>query len=260
MPNNQKLRLFMKRIVRELYIKLLRSRLSNELTKQRIKLLLWDVYGYCNIFGFRKLSFRRKLWLIRKCILVDWNIPHVHKACEIVPALKVISENPKAGDEVLVEAGVWLGGVTAKMSLLAELFGYRLYVFDSFEGAPPESLKSPEANYYVGSLEQVKRNVTTYGNIAPCIFIKGWFTDVFEDFDEKVKVAFLDCEKLEPTKEALEGIVPNVVSGGFVYIHDYQHRDIREMINSQEFWDSLGVSFPEIRKLKRNPVELKIKN
>ncbi|HLT27990.1 MAG TPA: TylF/MycF/NovP-related O-methyltransferase, partial [Zeimonas sp.] len=37
---------------------------------------------------------------------------------------------------MLVEAGCFKGGSTAKLSLLAELAGRELVVFDSFEGLP----------------------------------------------------------------------------------------------------------------------------
>ena len=246
----------MKSLIRQLYIKTLRSKISDELTKQRLKLLLWDMFVYYELMGIKSLSRGKRLWLIWKCLLIDWNIQHVHKPCEVVPAMKAIAKNKRQHDEIVLEAGAWMGGMTAKLSLVAGLFNYPLYVFDSFEGAYPEQLKDAEENYYVGPLEEVKENTRKYGNLDVCIFVKGWFSDTLKGFDKKVKLAYLDCEKLQPTKEVLEAIAPNIMKGGEIYVHDYQKKDIREMINSDEFWKGIDVSKPYIVKLKRNPVKL----
>ena len=92
-------------------------------------------------------------------------------------------------DGPILELGCYKGGSTAKLSLLCRLTGRKLYAFDSFEGLPPPTSIDLKHKYmswvyerkhveysesaYAGSLDEVKKNVKTYGEISNCEFIKG---------------------------------------------------------------------------------------
>ena len=131
---------------------------------------------------------------------------------------------------VVVEAGCFKGGSTAKFSLIANLTGRELMVFDSFEGLPDNTEPHTEdvagnpiwfgAGNYAGALEEVKANITRYGRIDCCRFIKGWFDDTLPTFKEPVAAAYLDVDLASSTATCIRYLYPIVMPGGFLASQD----------------------------------------
>ena len=90
-------------------------------------------------------------------------------------------ELPPGVEGAVVECGCWKGGTTTNLSVICDIVGRDLIVYDSFEGLPaPEALDQmkPEVQgTFRGDLEVVQDNVRTYGEIDRCQFRKGWFRD-----------------------------------------------------------------------------------
>jgi len=142
-----------------------------------------------------------------------------------------------------VECGVARGGCSAIMALIAKDEGkYRsVWMFDSFEGLPPQSDKDGvqkptrhndrRANdlaegYCLGTYDEVyKWFVNELGLSFNSIFmIKGWFQDTLPKYKESIgpiAVLRLDGDWYESTKCCLENLYGNVVKGGYVIIDDY---------------------------------------
>ena len=64
----------------------------------------------------------------------------------------------------MVECGCFLGGSTANLSLVCDIVGRELIVYDSFEGLPPPEAddkyaKAEATGFLRAELELVKRNV-----------------------------------------------------------------------------------------------------
>lgn len=249
----------MREKARKFYIKYIRTRLKNDMQKQRTKMLLWDMYYYRKILGFKNISFADKAKLIAQCIKVDWNIQHAHKPCEIVDVMEAIAAQKNTTNSIVVEAGCWKGGSTAKFSIICNMMGYKLHVYDSFEGVEVGDINSEDAKHeslfygtYVGPIDMVKNNIAKYGVLDSCVFIKGFFADSMKDFNHKVKVAYIDCDLAKGTKEVIEAILPNLVPSARIFSQDYHIKTINTMLNSQEFWNSLNVATPTVKKLNRN--------
>ena len=84
--------------------------------------------------------------------------------------------------ELMVEAGCWRGGSTAKFSLLCQMLGYRLAVFDSFKGVEPLTEEEKGKGYdfsgeYAATKALVMDNVARYGAPGSCSFHQGWFSE-----------------------------------------------------------------------------------
>src|ERR1017187_712348 len=116
---------------------------------------------------------------------------------------------------VVAEFGSFKGMSAASLSLACKLVGRRLVCFDSYEGLPaPEEevthIDDGRAVPYAegqlkGTLEEVNRNVTRFGDISVCEFVKGYFEDslpkrhderyclIFEDADLPSSVATVIC-------------------------------------------------------------------
>ena len=107
-------------------------------------------------------------------------------------------------EENLRLSRVLKGSSTAKFSIAAGLVGRQLVVFDSFRGLPAHnedhgmSIEGREVIFqegdFSGSLEEVRHNVTTYGDIDACTFVPGWFEDTMKNCPSPVAAAYLDVD------------------------------------------------------------------
>lgn len=245
----------MKKQIHKFYKRHIRKHISDELTKQRLKLLLWDIFGYTGVFTFKNISFIQKLQLLRKFLKLDWNVIHAHKPAELVPIFKDILDRKGDGTSVVVEAGCWNGGSTAKYSLVCRLANYPLHVYDSFEGVEPGDEAHEEAFFYgtyAGPLELVKANVEKYGSIEVCTFHKGFFIDSMKDFNYKTYVVYIDCDLSKGTLEVLQATYPHLISGAKVYSQDYHIPSIKEMLHQDATWASMQMPKPNITHIVRN--------
>jgi O-methyltransferase len=171
----------MKKLIRKLYIRCIRSHISSALHLQRIK-LLWYIWGYWPILFLKNASLANKLRLLRKFLRVDWYVPHEHQPCEIASITRVIAERRSRNGEAMVEAGCYKGGSSCKFSIVCSMFGYRLHIYDSFEGVEELSpeIRAKDYDYsgqYAAAESEVRENLQKYGDISVCMIHKGWFCD-----------------------------------------------------------------------------------
>ena len=146
----------------------------------------------------------------------------LHTQAETTAVVRAILDAPTAIPGVIVEAGCFKGGSTAKLSIAAKMAGRQLMVFDSFEGLPEVS---PEESYlhagaFAGTLAEVRANVDQYGEIATCTFIKGWFHETLPQFHTPVVAAFVDVDLRDSVKTCLEHLYPLLIPGGSIFSHD----------------------------------------
>lgn len=133
---------------------------------------------------------------------------------------------------VIVECGVWKGGMIAAISEIIKDNKY--YLFDSFEGLP----KAKEIDGKAAIKWQINKQSKLYfdnckasvndAEIAMKLakakdyeIQKGWFKDTLYKFNEKIAVLRLDGDWYESTTECLENLFDKVVKGGVIIIDDY---------------------------------------
>jgi len=140
-------------------------------------------------------------------------------------------------DGVVVECGVWRGGMIAG---IASLIGKKkhYYLFDSFEGLPPvDSIDGDEAYKW-----QSDKNSPSYfdnckaemnfadaamkmalGDSTNFQIIKGWFIDTInsDSIKDSIAILRLDGDWYESTMICLVNFFPKVVTGGLIIIDDY---------------------------------------
>jgi len=159
---------------------------------------------------------------------------------------------------VVVEAGCFKGGSTAKFSLIAEIADRDLMVFDSFQGIPENTephekdLSGNPANFkagsYAGSIDEVKANVARYGRINRCKFVPGWFEETMPHFKEPIAAAYLDVDLASSTATCLRYIYPLVVPGGFLASQDGHLPLVLDVL--REWQSSNDVAFQGLGKTK----------
>lgn len=142
---------------------------------------------------------------------------------------------------MIVEAGCWKGGTTANLSLVADIVGRDLVVYDSFEGLPAPSEGDRWApamgeGAFRGGLEEVRANVARCGVVERCQFRKGWFSDTLAGHTEPIVAAFLDVDYQASLHECVLGLWPHLVDRGYMFIDEYTRLDYCALFFSERFW------------------------
>ena len=206
------------------------------------------------------LGFRRRLELARRMARAHENISCKHTHAEMIEIVRAILALPADLEGCLVEAGCYKGGSTAKLSIVAGIVGRRLVVFDSFEGIPRHdeehgySIRGERAVFregaYRGELEEVEENVSRWGEIGSCEFVKGWFDDTMPGFDRDIAIAFLDVDLASSTRTCLRYLYPRLVPGGRIFSHDGHLPLCIEVFRDEALWREIrGSGRPRIEGL-----------
>jgi O-methyltransferase len=188
--------------------------------------------------------------LRNRYLRAHFGIHCVHTHAEILEITNAILSMPSQVNGVVVEAGCFKGGSTAKLSIAAKFAKRKLVVFDSFAGLPDPKSSDRMKFYqgeYAGSLDEVRDNVKRYGEISACEFRKGWFSDTMPSFTEPVAVAFVDVDLSDSVQTCLKYLYPLVVPGGVIFSHDGHVPSCVAVMQDRSFWkDEVGVEAPLI--------------
>jgi len=163
-------------------------------------------------------------------------------------AVKLL-EIPPTTKGVVVECGCWLGGSTANLSLICEIVGRRLIVYDSFEGLPAAEPNDKYASplgegVFKGDLDIVKENVSRYGAIQSCDFRKGWFKQTLPGHREPIVLCFLDVDYQSSLQECVVHLWPHLTPRGYTFIDEYTRLDYCALFFSESFWKEHFNSVP----------------
>jgi hypothetical protein len=155
-------------------------------------------------------------------------------------AAKLLATSPKTKG-VVVECGCYLGGATANLSILCDLVGRDLIVYDSFEGLPPaeetDRYATPEGEGFLAApIDQVRANVAERGVIERCTFRKGWFDQTLPDHTEPVVLAFFDVDYQASLHTCVKELWPRLTKHGHVFIDEYVYVDYCALFFSESWW------------------------
>lgn len=156
-------------------------------------------------------------------------------------AVKLLEIPPEVTGDV-VECGCFRGGSTANLSLICEIAGRRLVVYDSFEGLPAAQRGDRYATaetegYLSASIDEVRDNVRRLGAVDVCEFRKGWFENTLPDHDSPVVLAFLDVDYQASLRDCVLNLWPHLTERGYVFIDEYMVLDYGALFFSEKFWD-----------------------
>ena len=193
------------------------------------------IHSSYNMTLFKKLRLGFKMF---------WNTTRIQTGTSykshLAMALKILETPPDVPGDI-VECGTWKGGCATNLSLVCKIVGRKLVIYDSFEGLPEADPKDREAKYYkegdyCGALEEVKSNITRYGEIDCCEFIKGWFNETMPGMDSPILLTFLDVDLEESLVTCVQHIWPNLVDQGYVFIDECVGTDYCAVFYSEKFW------------------------
>ena len=154
-------------------------------------------------------------------------------------AAKLLELPPEIKGAV-VECGSWLGGTTTNLSILCDIVGRDLIVYDSFEGLPaPEAadkMKPAVKGSFKGSLETVQDNIRKYGVIERCQFRKGWFKDTLPNHSEPIAFCFIDVDLKSSMHDCIVNLWPHLALQGYLFFDEYVHLHNCALFFSERFW------------------------
>ena len=146
---------------------------------------------------------------------------------------------------------------------MAHILGKKLHVFDSFEGLP-EAYQSDIKDFhmrrssewttewtqgrYAMNLEQVKKNIETYGELSACSFYKGWFHDTLtaENLPDKICLTFTDVDIASSARECLIALWPRLTDGGIYFSHDVGFIKVLHTLLDKDLWSTHFKEYPPI--------------
>ena len=119
----------------------------------------------------------------------------------------------------MAEVGVY----TAEFSKLFNRYfpERKLYLFDTFSGFDSSRDlvdESDTSRFQDTSVELVMGKMVNPENV---IIRKGYFPDTVDGLEEKFALVSLDCDLYNPILAGLKYFYPRLVSGGYIFIHDF---------------------------------------
>ena len=161
----------------------------------------------------------------------------------------------------VVECGCYAGGSTAKLSIIANLIRKKLIVFDSFEGLPvvdqyylrdmhcrrdEKWVTDWSAGRYEARLDEVKSNVTQYGEPSTSTFVKGWFSDTLtpDNLPKNIAFAFVDVDLANSARDCFSAIWPCLSDAGIYVTHDTSYIKVLQEIYNPELWQRFNSTPP----------------
>jgi hypothetical protein len=164
---------------------------------------------------------------------------------------------PRKVDGDVVECGSFKGGSAANLSLVCELIGRTLHVYDSFEGLPepspsdrehviPEdaSIHTYEAGAFAGTLDEVKENISHWGSIKVCRFHPGFFDKTLPDHSDPCILVFVDVDFRESLEPCLRYLWPKLQDGCRFFTHEAGHMEIASIFFDTEWWANSIKGYP----------------
>lgn len=200
----------------------------------------------------------QRLDIIKKLSIISMNVDCPHSQADMLAFITSILSLSVPG--CFVEAGCYKGGSTAKFSLAVHHAGRRLFVFDSFEGIPPNDEPHNKSIFgtpvefhegdYCGTFLEVKDTINTYGYPDVCELVKGWFEHTMPGFHEPIAGIYLDCDLASSTRTCLIHLYPKLEVGGVVYSQDGHLPLVLEVFDDDHFWEAeVGCRKPRIEGL-----------
>jgi len=150
-------------------------------------------------------------------------------------------EIPKSVPGVVVECGCWKGGSTANLSLICKIAGRDLIVYDSFEGLPEAEINDRYATpgtqgTFMGSLDEVRNNVSRFGNMELVEFRKGWFNETLPSHKEQIILICADVDFQASLHDVVTNLWPHLYHQGYFFTDEYMLLDYCGLFWSESFW------------------------
>lgn len=148
-------------------------------------------------------------------------------------------------DGPIVEFGCFKGGMSAKLSLVAKLLNKKYIIFDSFEGLQAAATYELWEEYntsahfkkndYAGTFEEVTQNISKYGSLESCEFVRGIIEDTLPNFKENPCFIFVDVDIIETAQFIIKNMWHRLKSK-WLFTHESCIKDYVHAIMNENWW------------------------
>jgi hypothetical protein len=153
-----------------------------------------------------------------------------------------------------VEFGCFKGFSTSMLSEACFQLGIPMDVFDSFMGLPPSDSPYYRAGDFMGSLPEVRRNVSAFGKIENVTFHPGYFADTLPKADLQPLCIWMDVD-LESSSRDVMTILGRLPAESCLFSHECSPEYFRPT-GIQEIRGTDSVMGPIIDAFRENGREL----
>ncbi len=182
-----------------------------------------------------------------------------HAESDILRISDFVLRLPKELPGDIVECGVFKGGASCKLSMVAEATGRRLLLCDSFQGFPEGSGKEdsriPTPATYQGTLEEVRQNLNLYGNSSSAEFFPGWLQDTLPPMraaSRPLVAVFEDTDLYDAAAVCIQNLYPLLQPGGRIFTHDVIFPAALAAYTDRSVWTSIDeVRPPKLAIVKK---------
>lgn len=235
------LRRALRRRSRRLLYRTLGTRLQRAYDVASLPVLTLFLFLNPRIHPAYRITWRRKARLAWRMWRTTRNVfTGTSYRAHLAIAVKLM-EVPPSVEGVVVECGAFLGGSTANLSLVCDIVGRRLIVYDSFEGLPAPAAGDQYARAEAtgrlrGDLDLVREHVRRFGALESCEFRKGWFSDTLPKHSEPIVACFLDVDYQASLHDCVLNLWPWLTPKGYVFIDEYVLGDYCALFWSERYW------------------------
>ena len=130
----------------------------------------------------------------------------------------------------VAEVGVFKGEFASRLNNTFK--NHTLYLFDTFEGfderdaikEKQEAFSTATQNFADTSVDFVLRKMV---DRTKCVVRKGYFPETTNGIEDKFIFVSLDADLYDPILAGLNFFYPRLVSGGYIFIHDYNNMEYK---------------------------------
>jgi hypothetical protein len=95
-----------------------------------------------------------------------------------------------------------------------------------------------EQGDWFGAIEEVRANITRYGDVTVVSLHRGYFEQTLPNFKKECVVAFLDVDLVSSLKTCLKHLWPLLCDGGYVFTHEARHLEMSALFFDHAWWRS----------------------
>lgn len=124
-------------------------------------------------------------------------------------------------DGRLLEFGCFKGFSSSCLSYCCRALDLPMEIFDSFAGLPPSSGGYYGAGEFCGTLDEVRENIATFGEIDAVRFHQGFFADTLPYFDQGPILSIWMDVDLRGSAEDVARILDRLPRSSVVFTHEF---------------------------------------
>jgi len=184
-------------------------------------------------------QWRKRLYILRRFWTIHRSVTCIHRETELLRIADHLLSIPNSLEGDIIECGVYRGGSTCKLSIIAKLTGRKLVACDSFSGLPMPGKDEKmyfKQGEYSSSINEVHNNLVRFGEPDSVEIIPGWFHETLPKLRNRKFVAIIeDADLYESVLCCIENLWPALQPGCKMFTHEVSRPAAKAYLD-RKFW------------------------